>query len=105
MAGGLYPHHAFALGVRLQAKPPEGELEPGEVVAWGLDHGREGGGLFAVTVGPAFGPEAEPVKLFETNVQEIFGARSAGWGLLIHAAPGSSGGVGALFTNRSGWAA
>lgn len=51
------------------------------------------------------GSLSEPVKLFETNVQEIFGARSAGWGLLIHAAPGSSGGVGALFTNRSGWAA
>jgi hypothetical protein len=47
----------------------------------------------------------EPVKLFETDCQEIFGATSAGCGLLIHAAPGSCGGVGALFTNRSGWAA
>ncbi|MGH8937045.1 MAG: IS110 family transposase [Acidimicrobiia bacterium] len=49
--------------------------------------------------------EPEPVKRFETLLHGFFCAASSLLGLLIHAAPGSGGGVGVLLTNRSGWAA
>ena len=62
-------------------------------------------GLSHLGAVPLFGPAPEPVKLVETDFQELFGASSVGCGLLIHATLGIAGGVGALFTNRSGWAA
>src|ERR1700687_486575 len=71
VAGGLDTQHAFALGVRLQSEATEGHLEPGQVVALGLDHGCEGCRLLAVPVRAALRPEE---GLYSGNVQAGPGA-------------------------------
>jgi hypothetical protein len=55
--GGLESQHVLAFGVRLDGQAPEGDLEPGQVVARCLDHGFDRGGTRAGAVRPVFGAE------------------------------------------------